>query len=47
MNEKAKFALKILREYAKENQTMIRSTSDISKLEEWLILKIYKNTKDI
>lgn len=41
MNKKAKFAVKLLKEYALENQTTARSTSDISPLEEWLILKLY------
>lgn len=41
MNKKAKFAVKTLKEYAIENQTTARGTTDISPLEEWLILKLY------
>ena len=40
MNDKAKFAVEILREYAKQNQTPVRSTSDLSPLEQWLILRL-------
>jgi len=38
----AEFAVKILREYAKENQSLVRGTSDLSPLEAWLIIKLYK-----
>jgi hypothetical protein len=41
MNKKAEFTVKILKEYVKENQVMPRSTSDLSRLEEWLIMKIF------
>lgn len=41
MNKKAKFAVKTLKEYALESQTTARGTTDISPLEEWLILKLY------
>ena len=40
-NEKAEFAVKILLEYAGENQVPARSTSDLSPLEQWLILRLY------
>ena len=40
MNDKAEFAVEILREYAKQNQTPVRSTSDLSPLEQWLILRL-------
>lgn len=38
----AKFASRILKEYAKENGETVRSTTDISPLEEWLIKKLLK-----
>lgn len=41
METKAQFAVKILKEYADENQLPQRSTSDLSKLEEWLLIKMY------
>lgn len=37
----SEFAVSILQEYAKENQTLIRSTSDLSPLEEWLLERMY------
>jgi hypothetical protein len=37
-NEKAEHAVKLLRQYAKECSTLPRSTSDLSPLEEWLII---------
>jgi hypothetical protein len=39
MNEKAKFAVDILKEYANEEHTIVRGTTDLSPLEVWLILK--------
>lgn len=41
-NKKAEFAVKILKEYAHENGIPARSTSDLSSLEEWLLLRLYK-----
>ena len=41
MNPKAEFAVRLLKEYAYEKETLPRSTLDISPLEEWLILKLY------
>lgn len=35
------FAVIILKQYAKENQVLPRSTSDLSKLEEWLLLQLF------
>ncbi len=32
--------ISILRQYAEEESTMVRGTSDISPLEAWLILRI-------
>jgi hypothetical protein len=45
MNEKAEFAVDILKEYAKQNQVLPRSTSDLSKLEEWLIIELLRVKK--
>ena len=36
------FAVKILKQYAKETCTIQRSTSDLSGLEEYLIIKLFK-----
>ena len=47
MNELAEFAVKILKRYAKENQVTPRSTSDLSKLEEWLIAELHQNIKNL
>ena len=41
MNEKAEFAVEILKQYALENQVSTRSTSDLSPLEQWLILRLF------
>ena len=40
-NEKAEFAVKILLEYANENGINGRDTTDLSPLEQWLILRLY------
>ena len=40
-NELANFAVKTLIEYADECGTTVRGTSDISPLEEWLIIRLY------
>jgi ubiquitin len=45
MNEKSEFAVKTLNQYAKENQVPARSTSDLSRLEEWLIVQINSEEK--
>tara|TARA_R110000803_G_scaffold69058_2_gene131230 strand:+ start:12080 stop:12226 length:147 start_codon:yes stop_codon:yes gene_type:complete len=45
MNEKAEFAVETLKEYAKQNQVLPRSTSDLSKLEEWLIIELLRVKK--
>lgn len=45
MNEKAEFAVEVLKEYAKQNQVLPRSTSDLSKLEEWLIIELLRVKK--
>jgi hypothetical protein len=45
MNKKAEFAVEILKEYAKQNQVLPRSTSDLSKLEEWLIIELLRVKK--
>jgi len=44
-NEKAEFAVEILKQYAGECGTLPRSTSDLSPLEQWLIIKLLKTTK--
>ena len=36
----------ILRQYAKQQGTIVRGTSDLSPLEEWLLSRIVKSTKD-
>lgn len=40
MNEKAEFAVRVLRQYALEKQVPARSTSDLSPMEQWLILRL-------
>ena len=40
MNEKAEFAVRVLKQYALENQVPARSTSDLSPMEQWLILRL-------
>lgn len=42
MSEKSEFAVKTLKQYVEENQVLPRSTSDLSKLEEWLILQLFE-----
>ena len=32
--------MELLQEYAKEQGTIVRSTSDLSPLEEWLLVKL-------
>lgn len=40
MEDKAKFAVKILKQYADECQELPRSTTDTSPLEKWLIIQL-------
>ena len=40
-NETAEYAKKILKEYADETSGIVRGTSDISPLEEWLLVRMY------
>lgn len=47
INENGYYANKILKQYAKENNLLPRSTSDLSGLEEWLILKLKKSDVDL
>ena len=47
MNEKAEFAVRVLKQYALENQIPVRSTSDLSPLEEWLILRLLAVIKSL
>lgn len=46
MNEKADFAVIVLKQYAIENQIPARSTSDLSPMEQWLILRLLAVTKN-
>jgi hypothetical protein len=41
MKTKAEFAVEILKQYKDEEHTIIRSTNDLSRLEEWLIVRLY------
>lgn len=45
MKEKAEFAVKTLREYAKQQGFSTRNTSDLSTLEEWLIIELLRVEK--
>jgi hypothetical protein len=47
MNEKAEFAVRVLRQYALENQVPARSTSDLSTMEQWLILRLLAAIKSL
>lgn len=38
----SKFAVCILKEYARERGLSVRSTSDLSPLEEYLLIQLYK-----
>ena len=46
-NEKAEFAVRVLRQYALENQVPARSTSDLSPMEQWLILRLLAVIKSL
>jgi hypothetical protein len=43
MNELAEFAVKVLKQYADEKHTNTRGASDLSPLEEWLLVKLCKH----
>lgn len=43
MEDKAEFAVKVLKQYSKENSVLPRSTSDLSPLESWLILQMFSD----
>lgn len=47
MNEKAEFAVRVLKQYAHENQIPARSTSDLSPMEQWLILRLLAVIKSL
>ena len=47
MNEKAEFAVRVLKQYALENQIPARSTSDLSHIERWLILRLLAVIKSL
>lgn len=40
---KAEFIIKTLKRYAEEKGIIVRSTSDLSPLEIWLLLELEKN----
>lgn len=42
MNEVAEFAVNKLKEYSDETHTLPRSTTDLSPLEQWLIVRLYR-----
>lgn len=42
MNEKAKFAVKTLRKYDRQTGVGVRNTSDLSPLEQWLIIELLR-----
>ena len=42
MSNVAEYAVQQLRQYATENSTIVRSTLDLSPLEEWLLAQMYK-----
>ena len=46
-NEKAEFAVRVLKQYALENQIPARSTSDLSPMEQWLILRLLSVVKSL
>lgn len=46
MSRLADKVVEILRQYAKENGTIVRSTSDLSPLEEWLLIKLVQENED-
>jgi len=43
----AEFAVKLLKQYAKESGNTVRSTTDLGPLEEWLIIKLYNDSLTI
>jgi len=47
MNEKAEFAERVLKQYALENGIPARSTSDLSPMETWLILRLLAVIKSL
>ena len=47
MNEKAEFAVRVIKQYALENQIPARSTSDLSPMEQWLILRLLAVIKSL
>lgn len=46
INEKAEFAVQMLRKYAHQTGNLLRGTSDLSPLEEWLIIQLYEAQKE-
>ena len=41
-NEKADFAIELLKRYSKQTGNLLRGTSDLSPLEEWLIIQLHE-----
>jgi hypothetical protein len=46
MGEKTEFINKMLMQYAIENQLPTRSSSDLSPMEEWLLLQLFISKKN-
>lgn len=46
-NEKSDFVVRKLKEYSKETGSLVRSTSDLSPLEEWLFIKWHHSIGEI
>ena len=44
--KKVAFVIKILRQYADETGSLVRSTSDLSPLEEWLLIQLFLKSTD-
>jgi len=42
MNKPVDFTVNILKQYAGENGEIVRGTTDLSPLEQWLIMQLYK-----
>lgn len=49
MNNKtiSEFSVKILKQYADERGIIVRSTSDLSPLEEYLLIELYKKDLEL
>lgn len=47
MTNKQQIMIDLLKEYARQQGTTVRGTSDLSPLEEWLLLKIAQKLENI